>query len=257
MLRGMYSSISAMINLQANQSIITNNIANANTNGYKSESLISKSFDEMMLSNSDRYVNGKGNTQNIGGLSLGVKIDETVTNYTQGTFIETDNETDFAIDGDGFFTVTDTQGNRFYTRDGAFKVGSQGYLMTNSGYYVMGYNSNTGNLERINVDDKQVTMDNNGNLLLDNKISYRFNIADFNNYDNLKKIGENLYTGTNSTVKNNYNVVQGYKEGSNVDIIEQSALLMTNLRAYEANQKVVQAMDSTLNKIANEIGSVR
>ena len=70
MLRGMYSSISAMINLQASQSVITNNMANINTTGFKSETLISKSFDELVLSNRDKYVNGQGKKQELGSLNL-------------------------------------------------------------------------------------------------------------------------------------------------------------------------------------------
>ncbi|MGL5693923.1 MAG: flagellar hook-basal body complex protein, partial [Peptostreptococcaceae bacterium] len=143
MLRGMYSSVSAMVNLQASQSIITNNLANINTTGYKSETLVSKSFEELMISNRDKYVNGQGKAQQIGGLSLGVKIDDTITNHMQGTFVETNNRTDFAINGKGFFTVRDAAGKEFYTRDGVFKVNSQGYLVTTAGHYVMGRNQST------------------------------------------------------------------------------------------------------------------
>ena len=257
MLRGMYSSVSAMINLQANQSVITNNIANINTTGYKSETLISKSFDEIMLGNRDKYINGEGKYQEIGGLSFGVRIDDTITNHEQGTFIETNNKSDFAIEGKGFFTISDASGKNFYTRDGVFKVNSQGYLVTSAGHYVVGVNQNTDVAEPIYVGNREISVDNKNNLLLNSQISYKFNVVDFDNYNDMNKVGDNIYSSTNPKLSNNYNLKQGFKEGSNVDMIDSTSELMANLRAFEANQKVVQIMDSTLSKIANEIGAVR
>ena len=117
MLRGMYTSISAMVNLQSSQTVITNNIANVNTTGFKEERLMSKTFDDVLISNNDRYSNGVGHYQELGTLNFGVKIDEIKTNYNQGSLVETENQTDFAINGKGFFTVRDNEGNLFYTRD--------------------------------------------------------------------------------------------------------------------------------------------
>ena len=257
MLRGMYSSISAMINLQASQSVITNNMANINTTGFKSETVVSKSFDELVLSNRDKYINGEGKSQELGSLNPGVRIDETVTNYTQGTIVSTDNDTDFAIDGKGFFTIEDRDGNRRYTRDGVFKVNSMGYLVTTSGDSVLGVNQATNTLEPIYVGNENISMDNRNNILLDSRIAYRFNIVDFQDYNTLNKVGQNLFEGNNPMETNNYNVQNKVKETSNVDMIDVTSALMSNLRAFEANQKVVQIMDTTLSKIANEIGSIR
>ena len=105
--------------------------------------------------------------------------------------------------------------------------------------------------------NKKVSVDNNNNLLLDSKISYKFSIVDFENYDGLNKVGQNLFTGENRIGTNNYKIQNRAKESSNVDMIDVTSALMANLRAFEANQKVVQIMDSTLSKIANEIGAVR
>lgn len=257
MLRGMYSSISAMINLQANQSVITNNIANIKTTGFKSETLVSKTFDDIILSNNDKYINGQGKKQELGVLNPGVRIDETITNYSQGTIVETDNSTDFAILGKGFFSVRDGEGNVRYTRDGVFRVDNRGYLVTSSGDNVLGVNQITNKLEPIYVGNNKVSVDNNNNILLNSNVAYKFIIVDFENYNDLNKIGQNLFEGENAVVTNNYSVKNNCKETSNVDIIDATSALMSNLRAFEANQKVVQIMDSTLSKIANEIGSIR
>ena len=180
------------------------------------------------------------------------KIDEIKTNYNQGSLVETENQTDFAINGKGFFTVRDNEGNLFYTRDGAFKVNRDGYLVTSSGYSVL--NSNN---QPIYVGNSSVSVDTNNNVVLSSGAVHRFNIVDFQDYNSLNKVGSNLYTGEGATATNNYTVKNMQIEGSNVDIIQSTADLMSNLRAFEANQKVVQIMDSTLSKIANEIGTVR
>ena len=166
--------------------------------------------------------------------------------------METENQTDFAINGKGFFTVRDKEGNLFYTRDGAFKVNRDGYLVTSSGYSVL--NSNN---QPIYVGNSSVSVDTNNNVVLSSGAVHRFNIVDFQDYNSLNKVGSNLYTGEGATATNNYIVKNMQIEGSNVDIIQSTADLMSNLRVFEANQKVVQIMDSTLSKIANEIGTVR
>lgn len=252
MLRGMYTSVSAMINLQGSQTVISNNIANANTNGFKSETLISKTFDDVLIKNNDKYVNGKGTAQELGTLNLGVKIDEIKTNYEQGVIVETENQTDFALNGRGFFTVRDEQGNIFYTRDGGFNINGDGYLATSSGEQVL--NSNN---QPIYIGGNSISVDSNNNLVLSSGAVHKFNIVDFDDYSSLNKVGQNLYSGEGAIATNNYRVQNMQKESSNVDIIESTAALMSNLRAFEANQKVVQVMDSTLSKIASEIGTVR
>lgn len=257
MLRGLYSSVSSMIMLQERQSVITNNLANISTTGYKEEKLLSKSFDEMLLSNKDKYINGNPVKQVLGGVSFGVRIDDTITSFNQGTHRETDNNTDFAINGRGFFKVEDTNGNQFYTRDGSFKVDSQGYLVTNGGYYVMGTNNQTGTNERLYIGNAKIVATPDNNIILDNKNSYSFNIVDFENEGDLIKFGNNVYTGKNPIDAVNFNIKQGYLEGSNVDFIGTTAELMETVKEFEANQKVIQTIDSTLSKIANEIGSVR
>lgn len=257
MLRGMYSSISAMLNLQAKQEVLSNNIANIKTTGYKSERVISKAFDDMVLSNKDRYVNGKGRRQNLGTLNPGVRVDNINTDYSQGLIVETNNDTDFSIEGKGFFTIRDEKGNTKYSRDGGFRIDRYGYLVNSSGYQVIGINQNNNNVEPIRVGKAKITMDKNNNILLDSKISYKFNIVDFKDYKTLRKAGQNLIEGENPIKGTNYKIQNCHKERSNVDIIDATTSLMSNLRAFEANQKVVQIMDSTLSKIANEIGNVR
>ncbi len=257
MLRGMYSSVSSMITLQARQGVITNNLANINTTGYKAETLVGKSFDEIMLYNKDDYKNGVPRVNELGALSFGVRIDDTITSHKQGTLISTENNTDFAIVGNGFFQVLDNNNNAFYTRDGSFKVNQQGYLVTNSGHYVTGINNQTGNPERIYVGSSLINITPDNNIMINGESRYKFNIMDFENYDGLIKYGNNLYTGDGGFNSNNYSIKQKYLEGSNLDYINEMALMMETVKEFEANQKIIQTIDSTLSQIANEIGTVR
>ena len=260
MIRGLYSSVSAMLQLQAKQSIATNNIANANTTGYKSEVMVEKPFPEYMISNRDNYINGKPRKQDIGTLSFGVKMDDTITIHEQGDLIETGSDTSFAILGDGFFTITDKDGNTAYTRDGVFKVSADGYLMTNAGYLVQGINTRTGAIEPINIGaESTLTLDSDNNILINGVASYKFNIVEPNNYDTFNLESDNLYYGGDGVKAvniANYSIHQGYKEGSNIDIITETTNLMTNLRAFQANQTVVTALNDTLSLVANEIGRI-
>ena len=93
----------------------------------------------------------------------------------------------------------------------------------------------------------------NCNIYINNEVI----TVDFENYDNLTKYGNNLYKGEGGFNSNNYSIKQKYLEGSNVDSINEIAMMMETVNEFEANQKVVQIMDSTLSKIANEIGTVR
>ena len=257
MLRSMYASVSSMLTLQARQSVITNNLANINTTGYKGQNVVAKSFDEMILHNRDDYHDGVSNEKNLGSLSFGVKIDDTVTDHSQGTLVSTDNNTDFAIIGNGFFQVSDDSNNTYYTRDGSFKVNAQGYLVTNSGQYVMGINTQNGATERIYVGQDLMTIAPDNSININGQNKYKFNVMDFENYDNLIEYGNNLYKGNGARPTNNYSIKQKYVEGSNVDAINEMAMMMQTVKEFEANQKVIQTIDSTLSQIASEVGKVR
>lgn len=257
MIRSLYTSVSGLIALENRQSNIINNINNVNTNGFKSDELIMKSFKDVMLSNNE----GKNSRKvNLGTLSSGVAIDEVTTKHTQGLLKQTSNSTDFAIDGRGFFIVDRITTNgveRYYTRDGNFRVGNNGYLITSNGDYVIGENKNTGNLEPIFVGTNKFNLDVNNNILMNGNSTYRLGSADFTDYSSLKKIGDNLYKGENPIYNADVWMHQGFIESSNVSLSNEMTEMITTMRAFESNQKMIQIIDSTLSKAANEIGTVR
>lgn len=257
MIRGLYTSVSAMITNQQKQNVVVNNLANMDTNGFKSKQLLMKSFDELKLDSYNNYVNGTKQKQELGGISPGVSMDETITNFNQGPIRQTDNKMDVAIQGKGFFAVSDAAGNQFYTRNGNFRTDNQGDLITSEGYYVLGTNTATGAVGHINVGNKKFEVEKNNTISIDGNPMYKFNMVDFGDYNKLKKEGDNLYSGEGGVPANNALTVQNAVESSNVDMVSEINNMMTISREYEANQKIIQAMDSKLARIANEIGSVR
>lgn len=259
MIRGIYTAVSGLITQEARQDVISNNLANANTVAYKRDNLITKKFDDVMIQNYDKVVNGENVKNVIGSLSMGSKIDQIYSSYDQGVIEATDKDTDFAIQGRGFFALTRDNGineDTYYTRDGHFHINGMGYLVNDTGDKVLGKNFQTGALEPIYVSNGKIKCDNSGNMSINDVPSYKLYTADFNDYNSLKKVEENLYTGENPTEINNNKVQQGCLEKSNVDVMREMADMMMTIRTFESNQKVVQTLDETLGKAVNEVGRV-
>lgn len=261
MIRGLYTAVSGMITQEAKQDVITNNLANSSTTGFKSDNLAIKKFDDVLIENYDRIAGGKNVATVIGSLSLGSQLDGTNTAFTQGILQVTAKPTDFAVNGPGFFTVArkDALGNtqNFYTRDGSFHVDNKGFLVTSGGEYVMGTNLKTKAIEPIKVNNSVIGCDPNNNISLDGKPTYQLKMADFNNYGALKKVGDNLYNGATPNNNTAIAVNQNNLEASNVDVTNEIINMMTVMRTYESNQKVIAAIDETLGKAVNDVGAVR
>ncbi|KAJ49933.1 flagellar basal-body rod protein FlgG [Clostridium tetanomorphum] len=266
MIRSLYTAVSGMITQEAKQDVITSNLANVNTVGFKVDNMAAKEFDQVLLYNYDKIVGGKNVRQDIGTISLGSKIDDVVTNFTQGMIQKTDKPFDFAIEGGGFFVVQRNDGvatNNYYTRDGHFHLNSKGFLVNDSGDNVMGRNVQSGALEPIKLTGDEATADSNGNISINNRPTYKLQLVDFrgnnaaNDYKSLKKVGDNLYSGNNAREYNDITVRQYNLEKSNVNVAREIMDMMTVMRTFETTSKVIQTIDETLGKAVNEVGSVR
>lgn len=257
MIRGIYTAVSGLITQEAKQDVTSSNLANANTVGYKKDSLISKNFKDVLLHNYDKEVNGKNVKNVIGNLSMGSKIDGTYTLFDQGVVQATDKETDFAISGNGFFSLTSNNGNnKIYTRNGHFKVNYEGNLINESGYKVLGKNIETGKVEPIYVGRGKIESDDSGNLSIDGKPTYKLYVVDFNDYTSLEKQGDNYLDKGNNAREVETIVSQRALEKSNVNVMAEMSNMLMNMRTFESNQKVIQTLDETLDKTVNEIGRV-
>lgn len=252
MLRGLYTAATGMATQRSRMDVVTNNIVNAQTTGFKKDDVMSSSFEKVMLDETgDPSVLSTANE--VGPYSFGTYVNQAYTDFSDGSPEQTDRNCDLAISGDGFFAVQTPQGER-YTRAGNFEVDSQGYLVTSDGYSVLGGNG------PIKVGSEDFSVDSEGNVTAGGSRAGTLRIVSFADTGALRKQGDNLYYanggGTPAAAKG-YRILQGYQESSNVDIADEMVDMMTIYRAYEANQKVLSMTDETLGLAVNNLGSLR
>ena len=240
MLRGLYSAASGMLSAINTQEVITNNLANSETIGFKKDIPIYKSFSTLL----EREMNQD---------TRQTKMEATFVDLTQGQLISTENNLNFALEGEGFFALLTPQGVA-YTRDGNFSLDNKGKLVNADGFYLLGEKGPISLTSDGIVND--LKFNKKGEMIVNGKVINQIRI---DNPSLLSKQGNNLFKAYNSTkikkTKETF-IKEGYLEASNVNIIEEMVNLIENFRLYEANQKVIQSEDNTLNKICNEIGSI-
>jgi len=258
MVKGLYAAYSGMINEQNRMDVLTNNLANASTTGFKKEGATSQAFNDVLaykIKDTSEYVNL---AKRIGTMNLGVKIGENYTDYSQGAFRVTDNTYDLAISGSGFFAVefTNKAGvtSTKYTRDGSFTLTKEGYLVTKDGDYVLSSNGS-----HIRLDPTQpASIDSTGRIMQNGVAVASVGLTDFEDYNYLEHYGENYYQPVEGfTLKDTDGTIQsGYLEASNVQAVSEMVEMISVSRQYESNQKMIQTIDSTLEIAANRLGKV-
>lgn len=266
MVKGLYTAYTGMLNQQNRLDVLTNNLANSATNGFKKEGTTSQAFDDA-LAVKIKDTSDYNLARNLGNMSLGVKIGECYTDYNQGSFRVTNNVYDAALDGDGFFGISVTNKNGEasvkYTRDGAFTVNKDGYLVTKDGDYVLNQAaalaSNPGAGGFIRVDPNlRLVIDEQGNMYQNNQQVGTLGAVSFADYNYLGKYGENMYQlePGGQIQASDAKLVQGSLEMSNVNVVSEMVEMINISRAYESNQKIIQTIDSTLEKVVNSVGRV-
>ena len=259
MLRGLYTAHTGLRNEQNRMDILTNNLANASTVGFKKEGSTSQPFREVLAVKIKDSSVGLGTVQPIGHSRLGVKIGENYTDYTQGSFRITDNTYDLALAGSGFFALeyTDSQGETStkYTRAGNFTLTQEGYLVNNDGMYVL----DTQN-RRIQLDTlKDAAIDSIGSIIQDGRPVTRIQVVDFENYDYLEKFGDTFFQPVEGAtpMEGSAEVKSGVLEMSNMSVISEMVNMIAVTRAYESNQKIMQTYDESLGIAVSQLGKVQ
>ncbi len=274
MLRGFYTAASGMLAQQRKTEMLANNMANVNTPGFKADQTSLRAFPEMLLKQIEGQPfpsqNGRTTYNSIGTLNTGVYLQEAMPLFQQGSLKETTLSTDVALldinlpinpdtgrTGSVFFTVMNANGETRYTRNGNFTLDSEGYLTTGSGMYVL---DQEGNQIQLTSDQFQISED--GYITGANGETARLGIGYSDNPLAMVKEGDGLfradgeladaYTTANVTFK----MQQGFLEQSNVDSAQTMTEMMTAYRAFEANQKILQAYDTSLQKTVNEVGRI-
>lgn len=257
MVRGLYTAYTGMLNRQKKMDTLSNNLANADTTGYKKEGVTAKTFETQLAikvkDGSNAYID-----QQIGKLNLGVKIGENYTDYSQGSYRYTGNTYDLALGGDGFFNISfmNKAGEQSvkYTRDGNFTIDNEGALRTQDGDYVLGESGEI----YIPTNAVDVSINKLGEIYADGEYIDTIKITDFEDYNYLKKYGENMYDAVDGATEKEptATIDQGYLEQSNINVVTEMVNMISLSRTYEANQKLIQTMDDALDKSANQIGKV-
>jgi flagellar basal-body rod protein FlgG len=246
---------------QTRMTVVANNLANVNTTGFKRGRAV---FEDLLYQNVAQAGGATSqNTESPTGLTLGtgVRVVATEKSFTQGSAQQTNNSLDVLIQGRGFFQVLQPDGSLSYSRDGSFKIDSEGRLVTASGFEI----------------EPSITIPNDAQSLtigIDGTVEATLagqtsptslgtiQLADFINPAGLQPKGQNLFVETaasgspqvaNPGLEGMGTVVQGSLEGSNVNVVEELVSMIETQRAYEMNSKAVSTADEMLQYLNNNL----
>jgi flagellar basal-body rod protein FlgG len=257
MIRSLWISKTGLDAQQTQMDVISNNLANVSTNGFKRSRAV---FEDLLYQNIRQSgAQSSQQSQLPSGMQLGTGVKPVATEriFSQGNLQQTSNNTDIAINGSGFFQVLMPDGTNAYTRDGSFQVNSTGQLVTSSGYTVQPAITIPANAQSVNV-----ARDGTVSITLPNSAAVTqlgtIQLSLFMNPAGLSAKGENLYvetaasgtaTSSNPGVNGAGILQQGYVETSNVNVVEEMVNMIQTQRAYEINSKAISTSDQMLQKI--------
>ncbi len=260
MIRALYSAASGMAAQQMNVDNIANNLANANTNGFKMrrtqfQDLLYQSYVQPGAAAGSQTVVPSGLQ-----VGLGTRPASNEIIFSEGNFQETDNPLDLVIQGKGFFQVLLPSGQLAYTRDGGFQLDRNGNVVTSSGNMVQPQITIPAQAQSITIAaDGTVSYTQPGQSA--SQTAGQIQLALFPNPAGLNSIGQNMFQTTDASGEPVVAVpggqeglgtlMQGYTEGSNVSVVEEFINMIVSQRAYEANSKVVKAADEMYQQVNN------
>ncbi len=250
MIRGLYSSATGMLATQKQTGTIGENMDNIRNPGYREEQNIVTSFPSLLL---QRIATGNGAEKvAIGGMGTGVQADRVAMKLGSGLIVETDQSTDVALVSEGFFVVQTLAGERF-TRNGHFELDEANRLRTTAGNLVLGDNGEIGPLGQDFLIEYDGTIRDNGQIV------DHLRIVDIQGTELQREGKTTLYNTTQIPVQVAREAIQmrqGAIEESNVSVNDQMVKMVVAMRAYEANQRILQIQDQSLEKAVNEVGRV-
>jgi flagellar basal-body rod protein FlgG len=255
--RALWTAAAGMSVQQTNLDVISNNLANVNTTGFKKSRA---EFQDLLYQTINAPGTASSSSTNLPSgvqIGLGAKTAAVKRTFSQGDFKSTSNPLDLVIEGDGFFKVTKPDGTLAYTRDGALQTDENGNLVNNQGYLL-------DPPVVIPTDSKGITIGRDGTVsvqLSDNTVSQigSIEIAHFINPAGLQSLGNNLFVPSPSSgdpilgTPGNEGlgeIGQGFLETSNVQIVDELVDMITAQRAYELNSRAIRAADEMLQQMA-------
>jgi flagellar basal-body rod protein FlgG len=249
MIKGLYTAAAGLATAQLRLGVVSNNVANAQTPGYKQDQLPDQLGKALDLQQYATTPQGQG----IGSITLGPEVGVSQLDLTAGPMQETANPLDLAIGGSGFFATQATDGTVRYTRDGGFRMDANGALRSRDGSPVLDTNNQPITLPQ----NGDVAVAADGTILANGNEVAKLQMVDFAPGTQLNKVGNGMFTapaGATPQPTQGVQVYQGYLEASNVDMTESMVATMNLVRAYEANQKLLQMQDETLKQTVNQVG---
>ncbi len=268
MVRSLWTAATGMIAQQNNVDTIANNLANVNTTGYKTQVNEFKSLLYQNIQTKTTSANGE-NKPSSAQVGLGVRNASISSVFTTGSMLASESDTAFALDGKGFFGVKGEDGNTYYTRNGnlKFTLASNGNMLaTTEGLPVLDTSGNPIILgEEYVLSRLQISQD--GEVCYPDEtnnarpIGIRIGLFQFNNPNGLDRLANSLYQqtaasgqaineATNAFVEKT-KVIQGYLEGSNVQVVDEMVNMIVAQRAYELNSKAITASDEMMQQANN------
>ena len=256
MIRGLYTSATGMMAQMQQLDVVANNMANVNTTGFRGARAVQSSFpDTLMASMQARSPSTSlHNARTVGGASMGTFVQDIAINFSSGALQQTGGALDLAITGDGFFTINVPAANeetiQMYTRNGAFTISHDGYLITLNGYHVAGQGFSS-----IAIPHGDIYINTSGAIYVDNQYIDTLQMASFEDLTMLSQHGYNLFALEPGVEAEEFegHVTQGFLEASNVNSIREMISLINISRAYEINQRMVTIHDNILSQAVNEI----
>ncbi|MCX5807258.1 MAG: flagellar hook-basal body protein [Proteobacteria bacterium] len=237
MIKGIFSTLSGKFLTERRMDIISNNIANASTPGYKMMRPVfnvEKSDSNSVTNNQqqDTYTN----------------FADSYIHFSNAPLVESGNKLDIGIEGDGFFVIS-TKDGPMYARNGQFAINKEKKLVTLDGSSVLGQSG------EIRVEGADVRIEGDGSIFVDKTFVDKLKIVDFKDKKDLRNYGNSMFINMNQdnieTTPETYTIKQGFYETSNVDVIKEMIELMSTLRAYESYTKVDQFFSDMMSKIIN------
>jgi flagellar basal-body rod protein FlgG len=258
MIRSLWISKTGLEAQQTQMDVISNNLANVSTNGFKRSRAV---FEDLLYQNLRQPgAQSSQQTQIPSGLQIGTGVRPVATEriHTQGNLQQTSNQLDVAIQGAGFFQVLQPDGTTAYTRDGAFQTDSQGQIVTSNGYVVQPAITVPANATSVTIGLDGVVTVTQAGVPAPVQIG-SMQLATFINPSGLESMGQNMYMETASSGTPSTNVPgtngtgtlsQGYVETSNVNVVEELVNMIQTQRAYEINSKAITVSDQMLQKLS-------
>ncbi len=249
MFQGFYNLTSGILTQTRNQNVISNNMTNVSTPGFKSDKYMATTFREELMYRSGNI--DKDNKTQIGTMAMIRASDETVTDFEPGAVEPTNEIFDVALRNNGFFMVQ-TQDGIGYTRDGSFILDDEGYLSLPSVGRVVGRNG------FIQIGTDKIEIDSSGRITSeDGRTTYgQIAVVDFNDYNNMVKGGDGVFYTNEQAVASDTQMLWKYLERSNVDAVQEMVNMMSSQRALQSASQVLKMYDQIMGKAVTDLGKV-